>query len=128
VATKISQASIDRAVAQATSQPSPKKKAEPGRMTRRVGIPAVIAGSLGDLITTEIALSRGAREANPIMAKAGGPGRAALKAGAMVPLIIVADRARKKHPKASLAALLIAGGIQGAAAIHNTRVMAKQRR
>lgn len=85
-------------------------------------IAAAIAGNVADLVSTEIALSRGgAREANPVMQ--GTAQRIALKAGTTALTVWAIKKLAPQHPKTAAVLGYTVGAVMGGLAVNNVRVM-----
>jgi len=89
-------------------------------------ITAVIAGNVADLVSTEIALSRGGvHEVNPLMQTTAR--RVAAKAGATAFTVWAVKRIAPKSPKVAAVVGYSLGAVMGGIAVRNYRVMQEAR-
>ncbi len=97
-----------------TGQPAPSATRIREAMSRPALLPVLYASYAGlqayDVYSTRQALSRGAREANPLMQGTAGNSAAmiALKAGVTVSTIVAAERMWKRNNKVGAIAVLVA--------------------
>lgn len=97
------------------------------KVRRPSALPLLYAG-LGvaqamDLYSTSRAMSLGARESNPMMAKVvGNTGMSIMvKAATTAGVIYLAEKIRKKSPAAAVTMMIIANGVTAAVVAHNMR-------
>ena len=85
-----------------------------------------IAGNIADGITTSIAMGKGGREANPIMAPIADHPAAiiAAKTGIGIGEALLLQKLAKKHPTMAKVLAVISGAIPAAAAVHNLTIKA----
>jgi hypothetical protein len=105
-------------------------------LTRRLADPAFLKkmyigyGALqaADIVTTLVSIDGGARETNPLLARAvRNPGALiAAKAGGTVATILLIEKLRKRSPIAASVSLIIINATMAAVVVNNTAVAVKQ--
>ena len=98
-------------------------------VSRPALLPVLYASYAGlqayDIYSTRQAVSRGARESNPMMQSAAGstPGKVALKAGVTVGTIVAAERMWKSNKVGAIAVLVASNSVAAIVAARNSRVL-----